>query len=182
MKKKKKVIKKKITKKKVTKKKEQLMGMREYARSRNVELVAVQDAIRAERIPIVIVSGKKKINKKAADKAWLENTNPALARGRGTKDDDKVTGPSYHQSRATREAFQAKLAKIEYDEKVGSIIEKEKVKKDAFELARRVRDSILLIPSRIASAIAAETSPHKAENFLIKELTKALEDLTGEID
>lgn len=53
------------------------MGIREYARYRNVHLKTVQDAITAGRIPTIKdpVSGKQKINPSIADPMWAAMTD-----------------------------------------------------------------------------------------------------------
>lgn len=53
------------------------MGYREYARHRGVTLRAVQKAIEAQRIKLVQVDGKPKIDSDQADRDWVENTDPA---------------------------------------------------------------------------------------------------------
>ncbi len=53
------------------------MGYREYARHRQVTLRAVQKAIEAGRIKVVVVDGKSKIDSEQADRDWVTNTDPA---------------------------------------------------------------------------------------------------------
>jgi hypothetical protein len=53
------------------------MGFREYARHRDVSLRAVQKAIEANRITIVEIDGRKKIDRDQADRDWLRLTDPA---------------------------------------------------------------------------------------------------------
>lgn len=53
------------------------MGYREYARHRQVTLRAVQKAIEAGRIKVVVVDDKSKIDSEQADRDWVTNTDPA---------------------------------------------------------------------------------------------------------
>lgn len=55
-----------------------LMGYREYARHRGCTLKAVQKAIKAGRIKLVLADGnKERIDSEQADADWVENTDPA---------------------------------------------------------------------------------------------------------
>lgn len=87
--------------------------------------------------------------------------------------------PPMAESRAIREAYQARMAKLEYEEMTGKLVEAEKVKIKAFECARRVRDALLNIPDRVAAELANETSEHKIHGILTRELVQALEELAN---
>ena len=148
------------------------MSFREYARHRKVTLKVVQKAIASERIVTVTdAKGCQRINPEEADKAWFENTNPNMARNRG------VDVPKLSKSRAIREDYEARLAKLEYEEKSGKLVDAEKVKRDAFDLARRVRDHILNIPDRISAELVGITDQPTMHNVLLRELNTALQEL-----
>jgi len=61
--------------------------------------------------------------------------------------DAPVSGPSYAQSRAIREAYLARLAKIEYEERLGKLISRDEVQVAAFNKFRMFRDGMLNIPT-----------------------------------
>ncbi|MEO5363840.1 MAG: hypothetical protein H7838_09495 [Magnetococcus sp. DMHC-8] len=86
--------------------------------------------------------------------------------------------PNYQISRAVRETYNAKLTRLEYEEKTGKLLNAEEVAKEAFALARRVRDRLLNIPSRMASVLASETDSKTIEALLSQELRIALEELS----
>ena len=73
-----------------------------------------------------------------------------------------------------REAFKAKLAKLEYEEKTGKLTDASKVKDDAFKAGRILRDELLGIPDRIADLLSAEDNPVTIKNLLLEELETAL--------
>lgn len=85
--------------------------------------------------------------------------------------------PSYAQSRAIREAYQARLAKLEYEERSGKLVAADAVKTQAFKVARSVRDALMNIPDRVASELAAETSPAAVHARLARELRDAIREL-----
>ena len=87
--------------------------------------------------------------------------------------------PDYNTSRAIREAYAARTARLEYEEMAGKLVDADKVRAEAFKLGRTVRDAILNIAERVAAQVAAEPDPHKCYVILTKELNDALSALAG---
>jgi len=86
--------------------------------------------------------------------------------------------PSFNESRAKSEHFRAELARLDLEVKEEKLCEAEKVRREAFSLARSVRDAVNSIPDRVANQFAAETDPVVIHQALTEELRKALERLT----
>lgn len=86
--------------------------------------------------------------------------------------------PSFNESRAKSEHFRAELARLDLEVKEEKLCEVEKVEREAFSLARSVRDAVNSIPDRVANQFAAETDPVVIHQALSEELRKALERLT----
>jgi hypothetical protein len=82
--------------------------------------------------------------------------------------------PTIAESRQLREAYLAELSKLEFDEKSGKLTEVEKVKRDAFKLARVVRDAMLNIPDRVAHELAHDSDPARVHIRLTEEIRFAL--------
>ncbi|WP_299735368.1 hypothetical protein [uncultured Endozoicomonas sp.] len=80
-------------------------------------------------------------------------------------------------ARTMREAFKAKMAKLEYEEKSGTLTDAAKVKQDAFKAGRIVRDELLAISDRMADVLAAEDDPKKVAEHLQGELAAILNGL-----
>lgn len=156
-----------------------LMGYREYARHRNCTLRAVQEAIDAGRIKTTLVDRKQKIDQEQADKDWEVNTSHQM-RNNGAGTPEKVLGPSFNQSRAIREAYQAKLAKLEYEMKSERVVDAEQVKREAFELSRMIRDALLNVPSRISNELMACKNAYDIEQVMLREFNKILKELSSE--
>lgn len=89
--------------------------------------------------------------------------------------------PTYAESRAIREAFMARLAKLEYEEKSGKLVPVDQVKADAFKTARIIRDGLLNIPDRVAHELAHETDPTAVHLRLTAEFRAVLEALADGI-
>ena len=149
------------------------MNVTAYARHRGVSHVAVLKAIKAGRI---VKEADGTIDPAKADAAWKQNTNQAQQRK--PKDEEKKpaphvaaelpvnnapaanSGPSYAQSRAFKEAYNARLAKLEYEEKSGALVRTDSVKVD-----------------RMAPLLAAETDPKIVRELLDTELRQILNDV-----
>ena len=91
----------------------------------------------------------------------------------------QAQGPSYAQSRAIREAYQARLAKLDYEERSGKLVAIDQVKASAFKVARTVRDGLLNMPDRVAHELAHETDAAKVHQRLSMEIRTVLESLAA---
>lgn len=161
------------------------LSINAYARHRGVSHVAVLKAIKTGRIE---KEPDGKIDVTKADAAWQRNTNHAQRR----KTEKDVTppaaaerpidppvvnsGPSFAQSRAIREAYNARLAKLSYEEKSGSVVKIDLVKVAWFNTLRVLRDRILNMPDRMAPLLSAESDPKAIRDLLDKELRQVLGD------
>lgn len=86
---------------------------------------------------------------------------------------------SYSDARTAHERYRAALKKLQFEEKTGKLVSAEDVQKQAFSLARQVRDAILVIPDRISSVLAAVSDEREIKKILDKELNLALGALSG---
>ena len=83
-------------------------------------------------------------------------------------------------ARTMREAFKAKMAKMEYEEKAGKLTDASKVKEDAYRAGRIVRDALLGLPDRFSDVLAAETDPVKVRQLLMDEFESILNELSNQ--
>ena len=157
-----------------------------YARHRGVSHVAVIKAIKAGRIE---KEPDGTIDPVKADAAWERNTNKAQKRRveKSADADAHVgppivnSGPSFAQSRAIKEAYNARLAKLAYEEKSGALVRSDSVKVSWFNVLRVLRDRALNLPDRLAPMLAAETDPKTVRDMLDEELRKILDDASDAI-
>lgn len=180
-----------------------LLSLRAYARHRGVSHTAVNLAVKAGRIPTV----DGKIDPIVADAAWTQNTDqskprnsvtgdpkhrrrrgepPAPASSAGTTTSGASTeggappaGPSYVQSRALREAFMARLTKLEYEEKLGKLVSADEVRVATFNAARKARDMLLALPDRLSPILAAIEDPREVHQLLATELRLVCEEIAS---
>lgn len=162
------------------------LSIRAYAEHRGVSDTAVRKAIKQGRIS-VLKNGK--IDPEVADREWENNSNPAYQYVNEEKQNTKPEesshetssrdiGVSFQQSRAIREAYEARLKKLDYDQKSGKLIPISEVQVEAFNAARLVRDRILNVPDKVIPLIAGKTNIFEMKEILKKELIKSLEVLS----
>lgn len=178
-----------------------LMRKIDFARARGVTPAAVTHAIRSGRIAgaVVTQNGRKLIDFDLASKLWDANTlqqpPPVAARSappttgpaRRVSDEDLaafIRGlpedqiPELNESRARREHYQAEKARLEALQGRGELVPAADVKRQAFELARAVRDELGGIPDRVASMLAACSDVRQVHRMLSEEIRVALRGLS----
>jgi hypothetical protein len=140
---------------------------------------AVQKAIKTGRIR---KNAAGKIDPVQADRDWEGRTSPA----RRTRPSEStfagtaaagLTGVEYAQARAARELYEARLARLDYEERSGKLVSADKVKTGTFQKTRQTRDRLMMIPRRLAAQLAVETDPRAVEQLLADEIRKAMETL-----
>jgi len=159
-----------------------------YAKRRGVSHVAVLKAIKTGRI---VKESDGTIDPEKADAAWAKNTSQAQQRKAVKKiepaserpiDPPLVnSGPNYAQSRAIKEAYLARLAKLEYEEKSAVLVRADSVKVAWFNTLRVLRDRVLNLPDRLAPILASEADPRKIGELLDTELRQILNDAAHEV-
>lgn len=134
------------------------------------------------------VGHRWKINADLADAEWAANTmspddprrqKPREDRAQVEIDEGGETHlkgiPNRNVSRAIREAYQARLARVEYEKETGLRVLAEDVKREAFEQGRRLRDALVNIPDRLSHELAAETDPGRVHIAISQAIREALE-------
>ena len=141
------------------------ISIRAYARPRGVSHTAVEQAIAAGRIS-TLHDGS--IDPATADADWERNT--LYPRGGSSS--------QFAQARTVHEHYRARLAKLDYEERVGQLVRADEVRETAFNTYRQFRDRMLTIPDRIAAELAAETDAARAHQLLAGEIRNALGEFT----
>lgn len=83
-------------------------------------------------------------------------------------------GEALRKARLENEMRSIRLLKIS-----GELVPLDTLRKDWFEVGRRVRDSLLNLPPRLAGVFAAEASAVKIFDSLTKEIHQVLQDLSA---
>jgi len=160
------------------------LSLRAYAKRRGITEGAVRKAIKQGRIT---KNPNGTINPVIADNEWNKNTDPAQIKTTFTEEKpdysqnsipSAASGPSYQQSRAIKEAYGAKLLRLQFEKESKKLISIDDVKVSAFNAARMTRDRILNIPDRVIPQLVGKTNIFEMKEILKTELIKALEELS----
>jgi hypothetical protein len=181
------------------------LTIRGYARHRGVSHTAVRKAIASGRITPSQGGG---IDPKQADREWATSTDlskprnsisgvPKKQKAIGAPSDPigvsgleasplRATGDgdasrlvsSYAASRAAREAYLARLAKLEFEQRSEKLVDADLVRRHNFELTRRARDTLMGIPDRLAPLLVGQVDQAIIHEMLTDELTIGLAELS----
>lgn len=125
------------------------------------------------------------IDPERADREWDANTNEAKRRppagGRSAEDRAEGKPATYSEARAIREALNARIARLEYEERIGKLVSRAEVEAEAFRVGRLLRDRLFVIPGRVSAQIAAETNPKRIAALLDREFRTVLDETLGEL-
>ena len=132
------------------------ISMRAYAKIRGVSEAAVRKAVSSGRIT---PNDDGTIDAERANREWEENTG--FSRAPNDQDPSGADGGSestmaFKRARATHETAKALMARLALDEKRGDLIDKHEVGQHIGLIGRRVRDSWMNWPSRVAPLMAVE--------------------------
>jgi hypothetical protein len=155
------------------------VSIRKYAQHRNVSHTAVQKAIRQGRIRL---TPQGQIDIEQADRDWYRNTSPSPSPERTPGKPwvlaERPAGPSFAQSRAVRELYMARLAKLDYEVRSGKLLDAREVESTVATIVLIARDRLLALPYRLAETVAAETNPAEVHSILNREIREALTELS----
>ena len=91
-------------------------------------------------------------------------------------------GPSFAQSRAVRELYLARMAKLDFEERSGTLVRLVEVENALFVVVRVLRDGLLSLPDRLAASLAAETDAAQVRSILRKEIWDGLTELSNSLE
>lgn len=169
---------------------------------RGVSPPAVHKAVKSGRIAAAMTKDGL-LDWEQADRLWTANTHPTSGYPGQINRDGKPTAPKVNgktdaetlrqearsigidpdnpppmnESRTLFEAYRAKLAQLDYEEKTSKLIDQEVVKRDAFKLARLTRDAMMAIPDRLAAEIAGLTDPFVIHSKMTAEIRTAISEV-----
>jgi hypothetical protein len=154
----------------------------EFAKLAGVTKSAISRAIAQGRLKQSVfkkANGHYEIDPKVG---MIEFTTRRRRTSAGTRLDPEPPTGSVIDSEQKLKHFQAELARVKFEQQSGKLLDAEKVKSEAYKIARIVRDGVLGIPARLSSELAGMTDPFEIEQLLDRELSTALKNLSKEIE
>ena len=89
-------------------------------------------------------------------------------------------GTTQAEAKVEKEYWLGRKAELEFKKMSGELISIEEVEREAFEMAKGVRDAFLALPARLAPILAADSDQFSIQNKLTLEINSALESLSHE--
>ena len=86
---------------------------------------------------------------------------------------------SYAASRAAREAYLARLTKLEFEERSGKLVDADQVRAHVYGLGRRLRDAFLGLPDRVAPLLVGQSDQATVHRLLTQEIMTCLAELSA---
>lgn len=162
----------------------------EYARQKDVSRQYINKLVQAGRIP---TDEKKRIDPDVADHVLAQDADPA----RRLNDPDYEDAPtgqdddldnqtsyskkSYAEFRRVREAFLAKQAQLDYEERAKQLLKKAEVEREAFDVARQVRDRFLSLPQELAGTLVSMTDENEIKKYLRAKIRDTLMEVAEDV-
>lgn len=128
----------------------------------------------------IVVLEDGKVNREQAELALAAQRNPDLPLRRSgmSSSDAGDLNRQYLEAKVEREHENIKLLRAKANAEVGKLVDVESVKKEAFTMARKVRDGLLNLPDRLAAMFASNSDEKEIHNLLTKEINFVLEELS----
>jgi hypothetical protein len=147
-----------------------LLSIRAYGRHRNVSHVAVLKALRTGRIQ---QNADGLIDADEADRDWVRNTHPA-PKAPGVVPAPLTEDFGFAKARTIREHFEARLAKLEYDERTEKLVNADEVKVATDQTTAEFRACMMSLPGRLAVQLAGTNDAQRVYELLSLEIRRAL--------
>jgi hypothetical protein len=151
-----------------------LLSPRGYAQHRGCALSTVQLALKTGRIK---AERNGKIDPAKADAMWAARTDT-----RRNRADSDAIGERFQSARSVREAFNAKLAELDYRERSGELISAKDVRDIAFERSRTIRDLLIAVPERLGPVVAGLDDPVECIKAIEDEINRILDEVARPVD
>lgn len=112
---------------------------------------------------------------------WAEKRGDApdaRPTGKETAPAAAPSGRSFAEAKADREHYMAELARLEYEQKSGALVDIELVKHEVFARAREARDALQNARARLVPLLAAESDPVRIDEMLAAEFRRVSEEMS----
>lgn len=175
----------------------QLMTVSQYARHRGCDEKAVRKAIEAGRISVIEKDGKRWIDPEVADIQWARNTRARVGSGSGSPGASAAPSATqapanaqngqgggaaaadegyltYDQARVARENEELLLARLDRQEREGSLTSAEDVGRAVWTAFRLLRDSLMPLGRTVSGQLVPLTDRREIQQVIDDAMRQAL--------
>jgi hypothetical protein len=156
---------------------DRLMTQAEYARHRGKSRQYISRLAKAG----MLVMRDGKVDVAASDAVLDDRPEPVSERVVAAPIDAASTGTTFAQAKTADMVFRARLRKMEYDVRMGKLVEAELVKQRWSAIYRLIVDRILAWPNRLAPEVAALTDERQVRDVILREARALLNDLRADV-
>lgn len=153
------------------------MTQAEYARHRGKSRQYISRLAKAG----VLVMRARKVDVASSDAVLDDRPEPVSERVTASPTDVAPAGTTFAQAKTADMVFKAKLRKMEYDVRMGKLVEAELVKQRWSAVLRLIVDRILAWPNRLAPEVAALTDERQVREAILREARALINDLRSEV-
>lgn len=153
------------------------MTQAEYARHRGKSRQYISRLAKAG----VLVMRAGKVDVASSDAVLDDRPEPVSERVTSSPPEVAPAGTTFAQAKTADMVFKAKLRKMEYDVRMGKLVEAELVKQRWSAVLRLIVDRILAWPNRLAPEVAALTDERQVREAILREARALINDLRSEV-
>ncbi len=156
---------------------DRLMSQAEYARHR---AKSRQYISRLAKAGVLVMRGGK-VDAAASDAVLDDRPEPVSERIVSAPAEVTPSGATFAQAKTADMVFKAKLRKMEYDQRMGKLVEAELVKQRWSAIYRLMVDRILAWPNRLAPEVAALTDERQVREAILREVRGLVNELRADV-
>ncbi len=156
---------------------DRLMSQAEYARHRGKSRQYIS---RLAKAGVLVMRGGK-VDAPASDAVLDDRPEPVSERIVSAPAEVTPSGATFAQAKTADMVFKAKLRKMEYDQRMGKLVEAELVKQRWSAIYRLMVDRILAWPNRLAPEVAALTDERQVREAILREVRGLVNELRADV-
>ena len=154
------------------------MSQAEYARRRGKSRQYIS---RLAKAGVLVMRGGK-VDAAASDAVLDDRPEPVSERVVTAPAEATSSGTTtFAQAKTADMVFKAKLRKMEYDVRMGKLVEAELVKQRWSAIYRLIVDRILAWPNRLAPEVAALTDERQVREVILREARALVNELRADV-
>jgi hypothetical protein len=148
------------------------MTQAEYARHRGKSRQYIS---RLAKAGVLVMRGGK-VDAPASDAVLDDRPEPVSERVAAAPMDAAPTGTTFAQARTADMVFKARLRKMEYDQRMGRLMETDLFRQRIEAIYVVIRETVMAWPNRVAPEVAPLTDEREVWDVLMREARILLQD------
>lgn len=151
---------------------DRLMTQAEYARHRGKSRQYIS---RLAKAGVLVMRGAK-VDAPASDAVLDDRPEPVSERVAAAPIEAASTGTTFAQAKTADMVFKARLRKMEYDQRMGKLMETDLFRQRIEAILVVIRETVMAWPNRVAPEVAPLTDEREVWDVLMREARVLLND------